>query len=469
MTPAILLRRAGAACLLALGLLVGALAASVGAASTAPERPRVEIVEIDGLVDRAVAGHIVDALADAAAGGADVAVLQLHSAGALRADVAGLVDAIVASDVPVAVWLGPPGSQATGGAFLVAQAAHVLGMAPATSMGAALPVDLADGRTLDAEALAVQLAELRGRDAEFARAAVTQGRVVVATNGRTLPQDAVLPRGIAREDVVDLGPREIVAAGLVEFTAVSLPDALAALEGREVVLADGRTVTLGGYAERADVRFNNLGLVERTLHTVASPTLAYLLIVGGALAIAFEVFQPGFGVAGVTGAGLLALGTYGVSVLPVSWPAYAALLAGIAVLGIDLALARLGLLSAVGTALVAAGSVFLLGGPLDLAGWLVGLVVVAVAVFFVAVMTVVLRAQGNQALADTAALVGKVGVVRSVLNPEGHIFVDGALWRARAPEHAGKVTTGTRVRVVGLNDRLTLDVEVVEERASAAG
>jgi membrane-bound serine protease (ClpP class) len=77
-------------------------------------------------------------------------------------------------------------------------------------------------------------------------------------------------------------------------------------------------------------------------------------------------------------------------------------------------------------------------------------------------MTHVLRAQGNQALAGTEHLVGETAIVRSMLNPEGHVFARGALWRARAPEAAGRVKTGTAVRIVGLNDRLTLDVEPLE-------
>ena len=102
---------------------------------------------------------------------------------------------------------------------------------------------------------------------------------------------------------------------------------------------------------------------------------------------------------------------------------------------------------------------------MDVSAWVIVPVVAFAVVFFVGIMTTVLRAQGNQAMAGAEAMAGKVGVVRSMLNPEGHIFVGGALWRARAPEELGKVKTGTKVRVLGMNDRLTLDVEVVDEGA----
>ena len=215
------------------------------------------------------------------------------------------------------------------------------------------------------------------------------------------------------------------------------------------------------------MRFNNLGLVGQVLHALTSPTLVYLLVVGGALALLFEVFQPGFGVAGVSGGALLALGALGLAVLPTSWLGIALVPAGLLALAADLALGRLGVLTVAGTVAFAGGSALLFTGPplLDIPYWLVGVVSAFNVVFFVGVMTSVLRAQGNQALAGAERLIGQTAVVRSMLNPEGHIFAGGALWRARAPEAAGRVKTGTPVRVVGLNDRLTLDVQPIEDEA----
>ena len=98
--------------------------------------------------------------------------------------------------------------------------------------------------------------------------------------------------------------------------------------------------------------------------------------------------------------------------------------------------------------------------------WLIVVGTLSAAVFFIMMMTSVLRAQGNQALLGAKAVEGKVGIVRSALGPEGHIFVGGALWRARAPQGSGKVRTGTKVRVLGLNDSLTLDVEIVDDTST---
>jgi membrane-bound serine protease (ClpP class) len=100
--------------------------------------------------------------------------------------------------------------------------------------------------------------------------------------------------------------------------------------------------------------------------------------------------------------------------------------------------------------------------------WLLVVGTLSAAVFFILVMTSVLRAQGNQALLGAEQVAGKVGIVRAPLSPEGHIFVGGALWRARAPEADGRVRTGTKVRVLGLNDKLTLDVQVLGDEADVA-
>ncbi|MDP9405885.1 MAG: hypothetical protein M3O86_04670, partial [Actinomycetota bacterium] len=283
-----------------------------------------------------------------------------------------------------------------------------------------------------------------------------------------LPPDAQLPAGIDRADVEVLSAAAAVDRRVADLVAASVFDVIAALDGREVTMttADGTTGTrtLHVDVDEANVRFHNLGLLRRVLHTVASPTLAYLLLVAGALSLLFEVFQPGFGVAGVCGVALLGLALYGLTVVPVSWLAFGLLVVGLALLAADLAVAGLGALTAGGTVAFTAGSWLLFPGPapLRLSGWLLGAVVAFTVVFFVVVMTTVLRAQGNQALAGAEGLAGKVGVVRSMLNPEGHVFVDGALWRARAPDSAGKVRTGTRVRILGVNDRLTLDVELVD-------
>ena len=462
-------RRLGAVLVLA-GLIVG-LAAAVAPAQG--EGPLIDVVEVEGIIDQTIADYLEETVGRAADDGAEAVVVSLDTPGGLGVSMDEIIATITRSPVPVVVWVGPSGSQAASAGMYIAYASHVLAMAPATTMGAATPVDLG-GDDLDAkvtnasEAQLVALATLRGRDAEFARRAVRDGAVVAVGETPVLPPGAKLPDGIEPADVTVLSPAELEQGGVADFVAGSLPDVLSALAGREVELtaADGTstTRTLEIDQTTARVRFNNLGLVRRVLHTVANPTLAYLLLVSGALALLFEVFQPGFGVAGASGIVLIGLALYGVSVLPVNWLAFGLIVVGLALLAVDLAVAGLGALTAGGTIALTAGSFLLFSGSdvLRVSPWVIVPVVLFNVLFFVVIMTTVLRAQTSQAMLGAEGMQGQVGVVRSMLNPEGHVFVNGALWRARAPEGAGRVSTGTKVRVLGVNDRLTLDVELVD-------
>ncbi len=466
--------------LLLIGLLM-ALGSGLAAAQES-DGALIEVIEVRGVIDQTISDYVTGAIDTAAEAGAEVLVLQLNTPGGLGDSMEEIVTAITESPVPVVVWVGPSGSQAASAGVFIGYSAHLLAMAPGTLMGAATPVAL-DGSDLSekvvnaAEGRLLGLAELRGRDTEFARAAVRDAAVVVAAPPSDepveLPEDAVLPEGAERDAVEVLDESALAERGIVDFVAGSLPDVLRELDGREVALGSGGDLehrTLDVDTVTANVRFNNLGLMGRILHTVANPTLAYLLIIGGALCILFEVFQPGFGVAGITGFVLFALGLYGLSVLPVSWLAFAFIVIGLIALAVDLAIAGLGVLTAGGTIALLAGSLMLFSGPdvLRVSPWVVAAVTVFNVIFFVGIMTSVLRAQGNQALAGAEALVGEVGVVRSMLNPEGHVFINGALWRARAPESAGRIKTGTYVKVLGLNDGLTLDVEPVDAPSRSA-
>ena len=468
-------RRLGLVLLLA-GLALSALTSGAGAQSSGA---LVDVIEVEGIIDQTIADYLTETIATSAEQGAEVVVLSLDTPGGLGVSMHEIVTTITSSEVPVAVWVGPSGAQAASAGMYIAYASHVLAMAPATTMGAATPVDLGGGDLDDkvsnaAEGDLVALAELRGRDADFARRAVRDGAVVAIGDAETLPEGAQLPRGIDAEDVTVVSPGDLAEQPVADFVAPGLPDVLAQLDGREVDItpADGAptTRTLEIDQATANVRFNNLGLVRRVLHTVANPTLAYLLLFTGALALLFEIFQPGFGVAGVSGIILIGLALYGLSVLPVNWLAFALLVVGLALLAADLAIAGLGALTAGGTIALAVGSFLLFSGSdvLRVSPWVIAAVVLLNVLFFVVIMTTVLRAQGSQAMLGAEGMAGQIGVVRSMLNPEGHIFVAGALWRARAPEAAGKVKTGTKVRVLGLNDRLTLDVELLDSDAEAA-
>ncbi|WP_108666669.1 NfeD family protein [Euzebya rosea] len=456
-------------------LLVGLLAALAAPASAqAQPSSTVDVVEAVGVLDGPLTDFVIGTIEQANLDAAQAVVVRLDTDGALGGDIDRLVDTIESSDVPVVVYVGTAGARATGAGVRVAAAAHVLALAPTSIYGAAHPADLGDPGALTVGEVAADLevlADARGRDAGFLVDAAESGAAVIAVpdgeTGAPIADGTELPEGTDPAVVRTLDESALVETGIADIVAPTIQQVLAALGGLEVTTAAG-DVVLDVDPVTANVRFVNLDLVQRILHTASSPTLAYLLLLAGALTLFFEVFQPGFGVSGFSAIGVLALGVYSVAVLPIHplWAVVAVV--GLLLLAYDLAIAGLSWPSAVGTLALGAGSIRMWAIPqLAPPTWLIVVGTISAAVFFIMMMTSVLRAQGNQALLGAKAVEGKVGIVRSALGPEGHIFVGGALWRARAPQGAGKVRTGTKVRVLGLNDSLTLDVEIVDDSSTA--
>ncbi|MFP5371536.1 MAG: hypothetical protein ACLGI3_12415, partial [Actinomycetes bacterium] len=329
MTPRLrLVRRVFAAALLLSGLLVGLLSATAAAHAG---HGAVEILEVRGVIDRPVAGYVIGAIEEAnRSAHVEVVVVELDSPGALKADMDPLLEAVRTSRVPVAVWV-PPGGTAAGGALQLYQAAHLRSVGLGAVLGPEQPVDLA-----------------------VRHGGVPDDVVVVVPEGRDA---AALRDWHERLEVSGVTEFEAVERDVAHFVAPTLPDVLRELDGRQVRVDLLGAQTLEVDPVTADVRFQNMGLGRRILHAVTSPALAYVLIVGGALALVFEVFQPGFGVSGITGVALLGLGGYALSALPVSPWGVLLLAAGLVVLAVDLSLAGFGVLTAAGAVALAAGSV----------------------------------------------------------------------------------------------------------------
>lgn len=395
-----------------LGVL-GLLVLSVGGPASAQQQPagpaaggsEIEVFEVSGVLDASMLGTlegVVDAAGDR---GVDVLLLQVNSFGGLGVDPAAVPRLLDDANVAVAVWVGPRAAQAQGAAALLVAGADVVAVSRDSVIGPALPAVLGHASG-DPDAAAV-----------------------VADSG--LPDAAV--RG-------QVDGAAAVASGLADYEAESLPDAVHRLDGMQV---GGTTLST---AEAYDLRFVSKSLLDRVRHALANPTLAYLLLLAAACCLAFEWFQPGFGVAGIAGVVVALLAVYSLAVLPTNWLALALLVAGLAVFSVDTAVGGLGLGTLTATGLTAAGSFWLFSSPSPLlrVDWRLALLGVAwCLVYFVVVLTVSVRAQ-RRPQEGTAALVGGRGVVRSVLNPGGIVMVQGGMWRA---DLAGGGTLGSGQQV----------------------
>ena len=415
------------------------LAHSAGARSAEQDTGKtVDVIELDGVIDPTTSDFLADTMESAIHENAELIVIQLDTPGGLDVSMREMVDQILSSPSPVAVWVGPPGARAASAGVFLVYASHIAAMAPATNLGAAHPVNLGGGLSGAAEEKAVSdaaaflrsLAEERGRPVEFAEAAVRESAALSA--------------------------REAFDEGVVEHLAISIPDLLGQLDGTTVETVAG-TRTLDTAGDRLTVRIHEMGPLRRILHAVSNPTVAFLLLTLGFWAIVFELSQPGIGIAGFGGAVSVVLAFYALAVLPVNLAGLMLLLLGMALFTIDVMAAGLGVFTVGGALAFGAGSFLLFAGvspAIRVSPWLISAMVVSSVLFFGFVMTVAIRSRNRRVLMGQEGLIGLIGQARADLEPEGHVWVKGALWKARAM--SGPIPEGSSVRVRRVDGLLLL-------------
>jgi membrane-bound serine protease (ClpP class) len=388
------------------------------AAPAAPAVGHVDVIEISGLIDPINEDFIVHAVAGAQRDGALALVMRVNSTGSTistnRLD--ALVFRIAHAPVPVAVWVGPTGARALRAGFALLDAAGVKGAAPGTHLGLAPP-----------------------------------------------PVFGGSPPSPLADRVV--GGDQAVKQGFVQLGSSTLGDFILGLDGH---IAGGTVLhipshvvqaTGGGTPHRApdiQARFGRLSLVATLLHTVASRSVTYLLLLIGLLLAVLEFYTAGIGIGAAVAAGCLALAGYGIGVLPVR-PGGVALLC-IAIFGyaIDLQAGTPRTWTVIGTVCLIAGSFLLYPGaqPASLA-LLVGLV--GPPLFMVAGMPAMVRSRFSTPTIGRESMIGEMGTALADVSPEGTVEIRGAPWRART-NRATPITAGAPVRVTGI-DGLLLEVE----------
>ena len=430
------------------GLVLGSPAAAQEADST------VDLIEMSGVVDPTTSSYLIERLDAAEDDGVHAAIIQLDTPGGLEVSMRDIVKKVLASRVPVIVWVAPQGARAASAGTFIAYAANLAYMATNTELGAATPIDLSSGETLsekvtnDAVAFIRELATTRGRNAEWA-------------------EDAV-------RDADSIGATEAADIGVVNGIASSLRDLLQALDGKEVTTGESSTVVLDTWNEGTDspavsVRFQDLNLLQRLLHVVTDPEIAYFLLLLGVFGIIFELYNPGIGLAGILGAVALLLSFYALSILPTNWAGVALVALAVVFLVVDLQTAGLGVWTVGGVIALIAGGVLLFGGAapeLRLSPAAIVIAVVVTLVFFASVMTAALRVRLRRPITGEEAIVGMIGEARTDIAPEGTVLTKGTLWRARTMEMG--IAAGSKVEVKA-TEGLVLLVEPLHEDSGDPG
>ncbi len=421
----------------------GASTTSASAADTQSGLRGIDVVQVNGPLDPVNVSLVRGVIREANRNRSTLLVVQLDSGGVLDSDVAPVVRDIRASGVPIAVWVGPSGSNVRGGAVELLAAAPIAAVSPGSHIGPAYPVSLDHPR-------AVSPPEVERGLSDLARAA-----------GRD-------PAGVATATRTRLSPDEAKRVHAVDDVAPTLVALLGDLDGRTVTTPTGaHHLSLSKVVHTHEgprrepnqsVRFRKLGLGQQAIHTLSSSSVAYFLFVAGLSLMVFEFFTIGIGLAGLAGAGGVVGALIGFSHLPVHWWAIVLLCVGVLGFAIDVQAGGLGFWTFAGLGSLVAGSLTLVGGVrLDPRWWVVLIVCAGTTAFMLAGMTAAVRSRFSTPTVGREGMVGETGDAEVDVDPDGVVRIRGALWRART-NRATPIRAGDAVRVVEVQG-LVLEVE----------
>ncbi len=427
------------------------------------------LFDIKGPIGPAASDYLHRGLQQAQEQNAALVVFRIDTPGGLDSSTREIIQNILASPIPVVSYVAPSGARAASAGTYIVLASHVAAMAPGTNLGAATPIQLggptppfpipgrnapapqgeaepqqdrqtgeaapapsptmADKLVNDAAAYIRSLAQMRGRNADWAERAV--------------------------REAASLSAAEALEEGVVDLVAADLGDLLMQIDGRAVtVLGERRQLDTAGL----EVRSVEPDWRTRLLAIITNPNVAYILMLIGIYGIILEFYSPGLLLPGVTGAISLLLALYAFHVLPINYAGLALLLLGVALMVSEAFVPSFGVLGLGGAAAFVIGSVMLL--DTDVPGYgiswkLIGSIAVVSSAVFLAVILLLMRARRRAVVSGPEEMIGSTGRVVEWSGHEGRVRVHGEVWRARA---AKPLKAGGRVRVSSI-ENLTLLVE----------
>jgi membrane-bound serine protease (ClpP class) len=437
--------------LLCLAVAVACFSYSVAPQSANPARDSAIILEIDGAIGPASASYVHDGLQQARAQGAELIILKLDTPGGLDTSMREIIQDILAMPVPVVTYVHPSGARAASAGTYILYASHLAAMTPGTNLGAATPIQLGgspaqpekgdDGgkpsapknagerkAVNDAVGYIRSLAELRGRNADWAEAAVREGA--------SLSADAAIQQRV------------------VDIVAEDLSSLLQQLDGRSISIAGAKR----------SLNTSDMALIEiepdwltQVLATITNPNIALILMMVGIYGLFFEFMNPSTFISGVIGAISLLLGLYALAVLPVDFVGVALILLGLALMAGEAFAPSFGILGIGGLASFVFGAAILFDTdvPAFKVDWSI---IAALAVFSAGLMTAVARLgiQSRRGAVETGLqeMIGARGRVLDWNEGAGHVFVRSERWNAVGPH---SLQAGEGVAVLSVNG-LTLEV-----------
>jgi len=368
--------------------------------------------------------YIQRAIDEAARNHDDALLIELNTPGGLLESTRDIIEKVLASPVPVIIYVTPSGSRAASAGFFLLESADVAAMAPGTNTGAAHPVTLGGGKMddvmktkieNDSAALMRSVAGKRGRNVDVAESTVRQSK--------------------------SFTDQEALTDHLIDYVAANEEDLFKQIEQKPIKRFNGQTVSLRLRGQ--PVRGYDMTLKQRILAYLMNPNVAFILLAIGALALYAEFNHPGAVVPGTVGVVFILLAIFALNLLPTRFAAVVLILASFALFALEAKFATHGVLAIGGIVTMTLGGLLLVDAPIPemrVHLWTALAISIPLGIITVFLMGIALRARRNKVVTGVQGLVGQVGVARTALSPGGKVFVHGELWNAvsSAPLAAGQ-------------------------------
>jgi len=419
-------------------ILVAFLALALLAPGAASASTVVKI-RLDDTIQPISAEYIDRTIEHARQINADAVLIELNTPGGLVDSTREIIQKILASPVPVIIYVAPTGSRAASAGFFILESADVAAMAPGTNTGAAHPVILGGEKMDD-----VMKAKMENDSAAFMRS-------FVGPRGRNVP----LAESAVRESK-SWTDQEALQQHLIDYVAKDENDLFRQISAHPIKRFDGKEVKLNLVDAKVDEM--QMTLRQHILDFLLDPNIAFMVLAIGALALYTEFNHPGAIVPGVVGVIFILLALFALNLLPTRYAAFTLIIAAFVLFVLEAKFATHGILGLGGIALLTLGGLLLVDGPIPQMRvniWTALGVSIPLGAITVFLMGIALRARRNKVVTGQQGLIGAIGEARTDIDPEGKVFVLGELWNAHAPTRVGM---GDHV-VVRKVEGLELEVE----------
>ena len=403
----------------------------------------IDVIKIDGSINPASAGFIHEKIKNANIGKAECLIIQLNTPGGLLKSTRNIVGDIFASNVPIVIYVCPPGAQAASAGVFITLASNIAVMAPGTNIGAAHPVMMNEGESSGSkDSLNIMSQKAANDAAAFIRSIAEKRHRNIGWSEKAVFSS------------VSLSETEALKEKIIDFVAVNMDSLINHLDGYNVETPVG-FITI--HTKHAEVRILEMTLFQKLLDLISDPNLAYVLMMLGFYGLIFELSNPGSILPGIVGVISIILAFYSLSSLPLNFAGLALIVFAFILFFAEIKIVSHGLLAAGGIISFLIGSIMLISTDVsfELTHISLSIIITATiltALFFIFAVGKGIAAQRRNPVTGSQGMIGEIGTALSILVPgsTGQVLVHGEIWKAESTED--QIPEGRNVIVIGIKE-----------------